>query len=143
MVDLTVRISKPATGEEMKSALKAASEGPLKGILGYTEESVVSQDFVHDSRSSIVDASAGIALSPTFHKVISWYDNGEYIISVCLFVCDSCYLLTLYPPYYERVGLFLPPLSVGGLRRLQVNRFCGLDDISSSTSNRLYLKHLN
>mmetsp|Transcript_9474 Transcript_9474/g.18160 ORF Transcript_9474/g.18160 Transcript_9474/m.18160 type:complete len:335 (+) Transcript_9474:1891-2895(+) len=75
LVDLTVRLEKPATADEMKAALKKASEGPLKGILGYTEESVVSQDFVHDSRSSIVDASAGIALNPTFHKVVSWYDN--------------------------------------------------------------------
>jgi glyceraldehyde 3-phosphate dehydrogenase len=75
MVDLTIRTEKSATGDEIKAALKKASEGPLKGILGYTEDEVVSQDFVHDPRSSIVDASAGIALNGNFHKVISWYDN--------------------------------------------------------------------
>lgn len=75
MVDLTVRIEKSATAEEMNAALKKASEGSLKGILGYTELPVVSQDFVHDQRSSIVDATAGICLNENFHKVISWYDN--------------------------------------------------------------------
>jgi glyceraldehyde 3-phosphate dehydrogenase len=75
MVDLTVRTEKPATAEAMKAALKKASEGAMKGILGYTEDAVVSQDFVHDARSSIVDAAAGIALNDHFHKVISWYDN--------------------------------------------------------------------
>jgi glyceraldehyde 3-phosphate dehydrogenase len=75
MVDLTVRTEKPCTGEQMMAALKKASETTMKGILGYTEDSVVSQDFVHDSRSSIVDASACIHLNETFHKVISWYDN--------------------------------------------------------------------
>jgi len=75
MVDLTIRTEKAATGEEVKAALKKASEGELKGILGYTELPCVSQDFVHDARSSIVDASANIALNDHFHKVISWYDN--------------------------------------------------------------------
>merc|ERR1712154_495352 len=75
MVDLTFRTEKAATGAEIKAALKEASEGALKGVLGYTEDPVVSQDFVHDSRSSIVDATAGIHLSEHFHKVISWYDN--------------------------------------------------------------------
>jgi glyceraldehyde 3-phosphate dehydrogenase len=74
-VDLTVRTEKPCSGEQMMAALKKASETTMKGILGYTEDSVVSQDFVHDSRSSIVDASACIHLNETFHKVISWYDN--------------------------------------------------------------------
>ena len=73
MVDLTVRTSKPATKEDIQAALKKASEGALKGVLGYTELAAVSQDFVHDSRSSIVDATAGITLNPHFHKVISWY----------------------------------------------------------------------
>ena len=73
MVDLTVRTKKAVSGEDMKKALKAASEGELKGILGYTEAAVVSQDFVHDPRSSIVDATAGIHLNDNFHKVISWY----------------------------------------------------------------------
>jgi glyceraldehyde 3-phosphate dehydrogenase len=75
MVDLTVRTEKPATAEAMNAALKKASEGSLKGILGYTEAEVVSQDFVHDPRSSIVDAGAGIHLNEHFHKIISWYDN--------------------------------------------------------------------
>jgi glyceraldehyde 3-phosphate dehydrogenase len=72
LVDLTVRTEKPCSGAAMKAALKAASEGPLKGILGYTEAEMVSQDFVHDKRSSIVDGSACICLNDHFHKVISW-----------------------------------------------------------------------
>jgi glyceraldehyde 3-phosphate dehydrogenase len=75
MVDLTFRTEKAATGDQIKAALKEASEGAMKGILGYTEDAVVSQDFVHDARSSIVDASACIFLNDNFHKVISWYDN--------------------------------------------------------------------
>ncbi len=75
MVDLTVRLEKPASAAALKAALKSASEGSLKGILGYTDLPVVSQDFVHDPRSSIVDADACIALNDHFHKVISWYDN--------------------------------------------------------------------
>jgi glyceraldehyde 3-phosphate dehydrogenase len=75
MVDLTVRIEKGATLEQMNAALKKASEGSMAGILGYTEAAVVSQDFVHDKRSSIVDATAGICLNDNFHKIISWYDN--------------------------------------------------------------------
>jgi glyceraldehyde 3-phosphate dehydrogenase len=75
MVDLTVRTEKAATADEIKAALKKASEGSLKGILGYTDDDVVSQDFVHDARSSIVDGAAGITLNAHFHKVISWYDN--------------------------------------------------------------------
>jgi glyceraldehyde 3-phosphate dehydrogenase len=75
VVDLTVRLSKPAKYEEIKAALKAASEGPLKGILGYTEEEVVSSDFIGESCTSVFDAKAGIALSDTFVKLVSWYDN--------------------------------------------------------------------
>jgi len=75
MVDLTIRTEKPATEAQMNAALKEAAEGELKGILGYTEDPVVSQDFVHDARSSIVDATAGIHLNEHFHKVVSWYDN--------------------------------------------------------------------
>jgi len=76
MVDLTFRSEKPVSGEEMRAALKAASESKeLAGILGYTEDEVVSQDFVHDSRSSIVDAKSCIHLNENFHKIISWYDN--------------------------------------------------------------------
>lgn len=75
LVDLTIKLKKGCTGKELLATLKAASEGELKGVLGYTDHQVVSQDFVHDSRSSIVDASACISLNDTFHKVISWYDN--------------------------------------------------------------------
>lgn len=80
LVDLTVRLEKAASGDDVKKALKKASEGSLKGILGYTDDAVVSQDFVHDGRSSIVDGAAGIALNDNFHKVISWYDNGTYFV---------------------------------------------------------------
>jgi len=75
VVDLTVRLEKPATYEEICAAMKAASEGELKGILGYTDEPVVSSDFIGDSRTSVFDADAGIALNDNFVKVVSWYDN--------------------------------------------------------------------
>lgn len=75
VVDLTVRLSKPASYETIKAAMKEASEGELKGILGYTEDDVVSQDFLGDSRTSIFDAKAGIALNDNFVKVVAWYDN--------------------------------------------------------------------
>lgn len=75
VVDLTVRLEKETSYEEIKNVFKAASEGAMKGILGYTEEAVVSQDFVSDDRTSIFDAGAGIELSPKFYKIISWYDN--------------------------------------------------------------------
>ncbi|MBQ1256009.1 MAG: type I glyceraldehyde-3-phosphate dehydrogenase, partial [Clostridia bacterium] len=75
VVDLTVNLAKPATYEEICAAMKAASEGELKGILGYTEDMVVSSDFIHDARTSIFDAKAGIALTDTFVKVVAWYDN--------------------------------------------------------------------
>ncbi len=75
VVDLTVRLQKAATYEQVKAAIKEESEGKLKGILGYTEDDVVSSDFVGDCRSSIFDAKAGIALNDNFHKFVSWYDN--------------------------------------------------------------------
>ncbi|XP_021890336.1 glyceraldehyde-3-phosphate dehydrogenase 2, cytosolic [Carica papaya] len=75
VVDLTVRLEKKATYDQVKAAIKEASEGSLKGILGYTEDDVVSTDFVGDSRSSIFDAKAGIALNDNFLKLVSWYDN--------------------------------------------------------------------
>ena len=75
VVDLTVNLAKPATYDEICAAMKAASEGELKGILGYTDEDVVSSDFLGDSHTSIFDAKAGIALTDTFVKVVSWYDN--------------------------------------------------------------------
>lgn len=75
VVDLTVNLAKPATYEEICKAMKEASEGELKGILGYTEDDVVSSDFLGCPLTSIFDAKAGIQLTPTFVKVISWYDN--------------------------------------------------------------------
>ena len=75
VVDLTVNLAKPASYDEICKAMKAASEGELKGILGYTDEDVVSSDFLGDARTSIFDAKAGIALTDTFVKVVSWYDN--------------------------------------------------------------------
>ncbi|XP_038061315.1 glyceraldehyde-3-phosphate dehydrogenase-like [Patiria miniata] len=80
VVDLTVRLNKPASYDDIKGAIKAAAEGPLKDILGYTEEQVVSMDFRGDTRSSIFDAAAGIALNDNFVKLVSWYDN-EYAYS--------------------------------------------------------------
>merc|ERR1711993_62486 len=75
VVDLTVRLAKDATYEAICDAIRKASEGPMKGYLGYTEDQVVSTDFLGDPHSSIFDAKAGIQLSPTFVKLISWYDN--------------------------------------------------------------------
>jgi len=75
VVDLTVELIKEATYEQICGAMKAASEGPMKGVLGYTEDKVVATDFRGDSRTSIFDADAGIALDSTFIKVFSWYDN--------------------------------------------------------------------
>jgi len=75
VVDLTVRLVKEASYDEIKAAVKEAADGPMKGILGYCDEEVVSQDFVGDTHSSIFDAKAGIALNKNFVKLISWYDN--------------------------------------------------------------------
>ena len=75
VVDLTCTLAKDATYDEICAAMKNASEGELKGILGYTEDAVVSSDFLGDPRTSIFDAKAGIQLSPRFVKVVSWYDN--------------------------------------------------------------------
>ncbi len=75
VVDLTARLAKETSYEEICKAMKAASEGELKGVLGYTEDAVVSSDFIGDPHTSIFDAAAGIQLSPTFVKVVSWYDN--------------------------------------------------------------------
>lgn len=75
VVDLTVNLAKPATYDEICAAMKEASEGELQGVLGYTEDDVVSSDFLGDPRTSIFDKKAGIQLTPTFVKIISWYDN--------------------------------------------------------------------
>ncbi len=75
VVDLTVNLAKPASYEQIKAAMKAASEGPMAGILGYTEDEVVSTDFLGESCTSVFDAGAGIALTDTFVKLVAWYDN--------------------------------------------------------------------
>jgi len=76
VVDLTVQLAKPATMDDIKKTMKEASESPRwKGIIGYTEDSVVSSDFIHDARTSVFDATAGISLTDTFVKLIAWYDN--------------------------------------------------------------------
>lgn len=75
VVDLTCRLEKPASYDDIKNAVKKAADGELKGILGYTEEDVVSADFIHEARTSVFDAGAGIALNDNFVKLVSWYDN--------------------------------------------------------------------
>lgn len=75
VVDLTVNLAKPASYQDICDVMKAASEGDLKGILGYTDDAVVSQDFIGETMTSVFDAEAGIALTDTFVKVVSWYDN--------------------------------------------------------------------
>eukprot|EP00916_Digyalum_oweni_P009732 GHVL01016428.1.p1 GENE.GHVL01016428.1~~GHVL01016428.1.p1 ORF type:complete len:337 (+),score=74.32 GHVL01016428.1:104-1114(+) len=75
VVDLTVRLKKGAKYDEIVAALKSAADGPLKGILGYTDDEVASSDFIHDSHSSILDIKAGISLNDNFVKIVSWYDN--------------------------------------------------------------------
>src|SRR5215203_2297298 len=84
VIDLTVELEKPATYAEICAEMKAQSEGPLKGILGYTEDKVVATDFVGDARTSIFDADAGIALDGTFVKLVSWYDNEWGYSNKCL-----------------------------------------------------------
>ena len=84
VVDLTVNLVKPAKYAEICAAMKEAADGPLKGILGYTEDAVVSSDFLGDPRTSIFDAKAGIALTDTFVKVVSWYDNEWGYSNKCL-----------------------------------------------------------
>lgn len=75
VVDLTVKLQKGVSYNDLCEAVKEASEGELKGILGYTEDQVVSQDFIHETQTSVFDAKAGIGLNDNFHKLISWYDN--------------------------------------------------------------------
>jgi glyceraldehyde 3-phosphate dehydrogenase len=88
VVDLTVNLEKTCTYDEIKAAIKTAADGPLKGVLGYTEDDVVSADFIGDKRSSIFDAKAGIMLGDKFVKVVSWYDNERgYSVRLVDLVC--------------------------------------------------------
>ncbi len=75
VVDLTVRLNKATSYDEIKAVMQAEAQGDMAGVLGYTEEAVVSQDFIGDARTSIFDAGAGMELSSNFFKIISWYDN--------------------------------------------------------------------
>ena len=88
VVDLTCRLEKSTDYESICAAMKKASEGELKGILGYTEDDVVSSDFIGDSRTSIFDKKAGIMLSPTFVKLISWYDNEWGYSTKCVEIIE-------------------------------------------------------
>ncbi len=92
VVDLTVKLSRETSYEEIMARLKAASEGAYKGIIGFTEDDVVSQDFISDPRTSIIDSKAGIGLNSTFFKIVSWYDN-EYgysskLIDLCVHIAN-------------------------------------------------------
>ena len=80
MVDLTVRLARDTTYEEICAAIKEASEGKMKGILGYTDEALVSSDFIGDPRTSIFDEKAGIMLNSRFVKLVSWYDNSRGLL---------------------------------------------------------------
>jgi glyceraldehyde 3-phosphate dehydrogenase len=84
VVDLTVNLAKPASYDQIKAAMKSASEGPMAGILGYTEDEVVSTDFLGQSCTSVFDAGAGIALTDTFVKLVAWYDNEWGYSCKCL-----------------------------------------------------------
>jgi len=94
VVDLTCRLEKAASYEDICKAVKEASDGPLKGILGYTNDEVVSSDFIGDSHSSIFDAKAGISLNPNFVKLISWYDNewgySCRVVDLSVLVAQKC-----------------------------------------------------
>ena len=92
VVDLTAKLAKPASYEDICAALKEASEGELKGILGYTDEDVVSSDFLGDPRTSIFDKKAGLSLTDTFVKVVSWYDNecgySNKMVELIAYMCS-------------------------------------------------------
>jgi glyceraldehyde 3-phosphate dehydrogenase len=105
VVDLTVILERGAKYSEICEAVRASSEGPMKGVLGYTEDAVVSSDFVSSPLSSVFDAKAGIALTDNFVKVVSWYDNEVRILKIkkllVLYICYSheCYVRREIPDY--------------------------------------------
>jgi glyceraldehyde 3-phosphate dehydrogenase len=113
VVDLTVELKKETTYEQICAAMKAASEGPMKGVLGYTDEKVVATDFRGDPRTSIFDAEAGIALDGTFVKVVSWYDN-EWVIRArfwkwrASFPSDACSVVARRRPGSRRLASWAP-----------------------------------
>ena len=107
VVDLTCRLAKPASYEEIKAAVKAASEGPMKGIMGYTEDDVVSSDFIGESCTCVFDAKAGIALNDQFVKLVAWYDN-EWGYS-----CKVLDLLMHMAATDQAAGLARKPATVG------------------------------
>jgi glyceraldehyde 3-phosphate dehydrogenase len=84
VVDLTVNLERPTSYDALKQVIRAASEGPLRGILGYTEDEVVSSDFLGEACTSIFDAGAGMALTDTFMKLVAWYDNEWGYSCKCL-----------------------------------------------------------
>ena len=92
VVDLTAKLAKPATYEDICNAMKEASEGELKGVLGFTDEDVVSSDFLGDTRTSIFDKKAGLSLTDTFVKVVSWYDNecgySNKMVELIAYMCS-------------------------------------------------------
>jgi glyceraldehyde 3-phosphate dehydrogenase len=75
LIDMTVKLQRPCSYEDIKKAMQRASVNEMKGILGYTEDEVVSQDFVSEPRTSVFDAAAGMEINPSFYKIIAWYDN--------------------------------------------------------------------
>ncbi|KAA0055313.1 glyceraldehyde-3-phosphate dehydrogenase, cytosolic [Cucumis melo var. makuwa] len=111
VVDLTVRLEKAASYEDIKAAIKEESEGKLKGILGYTEDDVVSSDFVGDSRSSIFDAKAGIALNDNFVKIVSWYDNevgySTRVVDLIVHIASVHHYITISPVPTKPLAIFL------------------------------------
>ncbi|POM59835.1 Glyceraldehyde-3-phosphate dehydrogenase [Phytophthora palmivora] len=109
VVDLTARLVNPASYEEIKAAIKSASENEMKGILGYTEKAVVSSDFIGDSHSSIFDAEAGIALTDDFVKLVSWYDNEWGYSSRVLDLIEHMYVIgRVYQNLSNDMSLLVP-----------------------------------
>ena len=113
VVDLTCRLEKPTSYEEIKAAIKKASENELKGILGYTEDDVVSSDFIGESRTSVFDAKAGIALNDNFVKLVAWYDNEwgysnkviDLIVAIWLQLIQNNFNFKLYKTVLREVAI--------------------------------------